>query len=71
MAVRPSHRPHRDQSSYITLKWHRLSLSWAALTGSRKVLWAAVTLSPSPCDLSVPQQCAERAEHQTVVQRFV
>lgn len=25
MAVRPSHRPHRDQSPYITQKWHRLS----------------------------------------------
>lgn len=51
MAVRPSHRPHRDPSPCITLKWHRLSPSGAALTRTSRVPWAPVTLSGPP---SVP-----------------
>lgn len=56
MAVRPSHRPPRDQSLYITLKWHRLSHSGAALTGTRGVPWATVTL----CCPHVALVCKEK-----------
>lgn len=48
MAVRPSHWSHGDQSSYITLKWHRPSPSWTTLAGTGRVLWAAVTSSHPP-----------------------
>lgn len=70
MAVRPSRRPHRDQSPYITLKWHRPSPSRGPLSqepGGGPV--GRCDLAGSPCGFSAPQQCEERAEQQTVVQR--
>lgn len=59
MALRPSHHPHRDQSPYITLKWHSRSPSRAALTGTTRVPWAAVTSSDPPVAL-VSQRCVEK-----------
>lgn len=59
MAARPSRRPHRDQSPYITLKWHRLSHSGAQSQqnqGGGGVPWAPVTLSCSHVALASLQQ---------------
>lgn len=56
MAARPSRRPHRDQSPYITLKWHRLNHSGAR---SQQNQGGGGPVGPrdlvlSPCGFRVP-----------------